>query len=87
MARIRKIVRGTQSIQPHSTEVDCYYDVVHARDGTTLLHLTTFGSDQRASKPKSSQSIQIDGKIARELVKLLVTTFPRSLPPTSQIEG
>jgi len=84
MARIREIIRGTQSIRPHTTEVDCYYDVVHASDGTTLLHLTTFGSDKRQSKPKSSQSIQIDGKIARQLVDLLVTTFPRSVPRSVQ---
>jgi hypothetical protein len=77
MARIRKIVRGNQSIRPHATEVDCYYSVVPASDGATLLHLTTFGSDYRMSKPKSSQSIQIDEMIARQLVELLLTTFPR----------
>jgi hypothetical protein len=88
MARIRKLEQGTQSIRPHSTEVDCFYNVVQADDGTKLLHLTTFGSDDRASKAKSSQSIQIDGTIARQLVAILADTFPRSLPrtPKSDVE-
>jgi hypothetical protein len=76
MARIRSIARGTQSIRPHETEVDCFYHVVSAPDGSQLLHLTTFGSDYRQTKPKSSQSIQIDQEIARQLVGILVTTFP-----------
>jgi hypothetical protein len=80
MARVRKMEHGTQSIRPHKTEVDCFYNVVKSDDGTKLLHLSTFGSDDRASKPKSSQSIQIDGQIARQLVAILLETFPRSLP-------
>jgi hypothetical protein len=84
MARIRRIVRGIQLIRPHLTEVDCYYDVISAGDGVTLLHLTTFGSDHRRSKPKSSQSIQIDEVIARQLVELLLTTFPHLRSSSSE---
>ena len=76
MARIRSLERGTQSIRTHDTQVDCYYGVVNGSDGARLLHLSTFGSDHRQSKPKSSQSIQIDETIARHLVDLLVETFP-----------
>lgn len=76
MARIRSITKGHQSIRPHGTEVDCYYNVVHAKDGSPLLHLTTFGSDGRKTKPKSSQSIQIDESTAAELVDILLRTFP-----------
>lgn len=77
MARIRSITRGTQSIRQHDTEVDCFYNFVDKDDGTRLLHLTTFGSDYRLSKPKSSQSIQIDEAIARKLLDLLLEAFPR----------
>jgi 5-methylcytosine-specific restriction protein B len=77
MARIRSITRGTQSVRPHDTEVDCFYNVVYADDETPLLHLTTFGSDYRKSKPKSSQSIQIDESTARQLIDLMQATFPR----------
>ena len=77
MARIRSISHGTQSIRPHESEVDCFYNVLHQPDGIPLLHLSTFGSDNRQSKPKSSQSIQIDEHIARELMAILEKTFPR----------
>lgn len=77
MARVRSLAKGTQAIRPHESVVDCFYDVVYQVDGTALLHLSTFGSDLRQSKPKSSQSIQIDEGIARELVALLEATFPR----------
>lgn len=76
MARIRSLAPGTQSIRPHETEVDCFYRVLETAGGERLLHLTTFGSDQRKSKPKSSQSIQIDKATAERLVKLLRETFP-----------
>jgi hypothetical protein len=70
----------TQSIRPHDTNVDCFYNVVKADNGAHLLHLTTFGSDHRQSKPKSSQSIQIDEAIAEQLVNLLLDTFPSIRP-------
>jgi hypothetical protein len=78
MARVRSLAQGIQAIRPHESEVDCFYNVIDQPDGTRLLHLSTFGSDHRQSKPKSSQSIQIDEDIARELVSLLERTFPRA---------
>lgn len=76
MARVRSIQPGKQKIQPHSTEVDCHFAVVGDEDGSPLLHLTTFGSDHRKSSPKSSQSIQLNADMARELVKVIEDTFP-----------
>lgn len=76
MARVRSLTRGTQTIRAHESEVDCFYNVIDQAGGARLLHLSTFGSDLRQSKPKSSQSIQIDEEIARELISLLETTFP-----------
>lgn len=87
MARVRKLERGTQAVRPHSSEVDCYFQVVADVDGRPLLHLSTFGSDHRASAPKSSQSIQIDEEMARQLVALLVETFPRARPGAPRGEG
>ncbi len=78
MARVRSLAQGTQAIRPHESQVDCFYNVLNNPDGTRLLHLTTFGSDYRHSKPKSSQSIQVDEDIARELITLLEETFPRA---------
>ena len=78
MARVRSLAQGNQAIRAHESEVDCFYNVINQSDGTRLLHLSTFGSDHRQSKPKSSQSIQIDEDIAQELISLLVTTFPHA---------
>ena len=59
----------------HATEVDMFYQVIARGDGKRYLHLTTFGSEQRASAPKSSQSMQLDAAMAEELVTLLIDTF------------
>lgn len=76
MARIRQVLRGSQDVRPHPTEVDCFYQVVSAPDGARLVHLSTFGSAERQSEPKSSQSLQLDESAARELVQVLLESFP-----------
>lgn len=76
MARIRGFERGTQDVRPHVSEVDCYYQVLPDSDGGTLLHLSTFGSEHRQSKPKSSQVLQLDQQSAEELMKILRSAFP-----------
>ena len=75
MARIRSFATSDQRIKAHPTEVDCEYAVLG--DGPTrLVHLTTFGSDDRKSDRKSSQSLQLDLACARELVEILQRAFP-----------
>lgn len=75
MARIRRIEKGTQSVSVHPSEVDCFYQVVRGEGGETYLHLSTFGSDDRQSKPKSSQSLQLSQSVADELVAVIRATF------------
>lgn len=75
VARIRSLSEGKQNIHPHASEVDCYYSVIDDSK-EMILHLSTFGSDGRKTEPKSSQSIQIDEQIARQLISLLQRTFP-----------
>lgn len=75
MARIRSLSEGVQSVRLHPTEVDSSYQVLFS-EGETYLHLSTFGSDARASAPKSSQSIQLDSKMAARLMEILQDTFP-----------
>ncbi|SDQ78534.1 5-methylcytosine-specific restriction enzyme B [Tsukamurella pulmonis] len=75
MAQVRSISAGTQSVRRHPTEVDCFYTVVADSEGK-VLHLSTFGSDQRASPGKSSQSIQFNEAIASELLEVILQTFP-----------
>lgn len=76
MARVRSIHAGTQNVRAHPSEVDCYFQAITSETGEKLLHLTTFGSDGRASSPKSSQSLQIDRSRARQLLEVLRDTFP-----------
>ena len=75
MARVRSISPSDQRVNAHPTEVDCEYTVV-AEGGQRLLHLSTFGSDNRASSRKSSQSLQFDVDRARELIQIIDKAFP-----------
>ncbi|MEU8899476.1 AAA family ATPase [Nocardia sp. NPDC048505] len=77
MARIREIVPSTQNVRAHKLEdaVSCQYKIIDDPDGNTLVHLSTFGSDQRQSSPKSSQSIQLNRQNAAELIAILSDTF------------
>lgn len=75
MAAIRRFIPGSQQVRPHPTEVDCYFQVLAGLD--TRVHLSTFGSADRVSQPKSSQSIQLDEARARELIRILEEAFPR----------
>ncbi|MBB5911720.1 5-methylcytosine-specific restriction protein B [Nocardia transvalensis] len=78
MARILRIVPSSQTrIRPHKLDqgVTCEYKVLETDDGETLVHLSTFGSNQRESDPKSSQSMQFDREHAAELIELLTKAF------------
>lgn len=75
MAIIRSFDPGHQSVRIHGTEVDCCYQRVTADNGSVYLHLTTFGSDDRAVPGKSSQSFQLNASSARALVEIIEATF------------
>ncbi|MEU4419027.1 hypothetical protein AB0F81_00225 [Actinoplanes sp. NPDC024001] len=59
----------------HKTEVECGWQVL-SHGGETYLQLSTYGSDQRKSEKKVSQTIQIDRARAKELVEILEQAFP-----------
>lgn len=75
MARVRSIQPMSLNARRHPTEVDCGYQVFES-EGGRMLQLSTFGSDQRKSDPKVSQTLQLDRQGAAALVKLLNDTFP-----------
>ncbi|WP_280408765.1 McrB family protein [Nocardia brasiliensis] len=77
MARIREVVRGTQKIRPHKVEdeVSCQYQIIEDTDGRPLVHLSTFGSNQRESQPKSSQSLQLTLENASDLMDVFRDAF------------
>lgn len=75
MARIRSLSRASGSGKIHPTETDAEWSIVIGANGSRLLQIATFGSDQRASKPKVSQTIQIDSALAGVLRTALDGTF------------
>ena len=76
MARVRRFGPSHQRVKVHPTEVDCEHVVID--DGSQrLLHLSTFGSDDRASERKSSQSLQLDVEAARQLLEIIEGAFPQ----------
>ncbi|WIB69585.1 hypothetical protein [Curtobacterium sp. MCBD17_026] len=82
MALIRSVQAGRQTVKPHGTQVDCFAQQLTAADGTLLVHLSTFGSDHRASPAKSSQSMQFDRERAADLIEQFVTVFGDTVLPS-----
>jgi hypothetical protein len=74
VAVIREFFQSKGPAREHPTEVECGWQVVV--DSRRLLQLSTYGSDQRAREKKVSQTLQLDEARARELLEILVTTFP-----------
>lgn len=79
MARIATVEVGDQDIRPHKTKVACYVQTVLIEGGPPLVHITTFGSADRESPPKSSQSMQFDRETASELIDYFVKAFGPSV--------
>ncbi|WP_406311733.1 hypothetical protein OHA77_23875 [Streptosporangium sp. NBC_01639] len=75
MAMVREFFRATINTGQHSTEVDCGYQLIITKDGN-LLQLNTYGSDNRQSKKKTSQTLQLDQEHAAELLKIITDAFP-----------
>lgn len=75
MARVRELFQDQRSGRIHPTEVECGWQVVRGVGGTKLLQLSTYGSDDRESEKKVSQTIQVDIQVAKQLVEVLQRTF------------
>lgn len=78
MAIIRSLEQGHSAVRLNRTEVDCTYQVFDDGNYGRVLHLATYGSDDRASQPKVSQVIQLDERQGRKLIKILQDLFPES---------
>jgi hypothetical protein len=68
---------GTQNIGIHPSEVDCTVQAVRTDEGATLMQLSSFGSDTRASRPKVSQTLQFDREMAHILRDHIDKLFPQ----------
>ncbi|TDC68222.1 hypothetical protein E1200_12315 [Actinomadura sp. GC306] len=75
MARIREFFETNNSARPHPTEVECGYQKITTSTGV-LLQLSTYGSDNRESEKKVSQTLQLDRAGAEQLLRIIRRTFP-----------
>lgn len=81
MARIRSLTPRRTEGRPGYTTTDATWSRVRSPEGELLIQVTTYGSDSRASEPKSSQVIDIDASIAANLVDLLIREFDLRFSP------
>lgn len=75
MALIVSFEKVESDVQRRHGEVNCgwrYFD----DDGSRLLQLDTYGSSERQSIGKQSQTIQLDEEGARQLLGILLEAFP-----------
>lgn len=81
MAIITKLVPGHQSVHAHPTTVEGYVQIIQDDDGRPLVHVSTWGSDNRQTVKKQSQVIQFDETSAAELVRYFVMAFGDRILP------
>lgn len=77
MARIGRMFWNLTQGTPHPSEVEAELREVRTDGGEKLLQLSTFGSVDRQSRPKVSQTIQLDKEHAIELRCAIDKLFPR----------
>jgi len=75
MAKVRDFFEDKKGSGSHPTVVDCGYQTVHTSEGV-FLQLSTYGSDQRQTQKKTSQTLQFDRAHAEQLLRLIISTFP-----------
>jgi hypothetical protein len=75
MARIASFAPVVKERIGRHTDVSCGFAVT-SYDGQPALLIETYGSSQRQSAPKTSQSLLLDERAARELARLIRRVFP-----------
>lgn len=75
MALIREFIPLNGQGSVHRSETDAGWAKVLNGD-ETLLYIGTYGSEERKSKPKTSQVIQLDRARAADLLKIIEEVFP-----------
>jgi hypothetical protein len=76
MALIRSFVEKPHTTISWRSEVECGFTIGHRGDAR-ILHLETYGSGSRQIPGKVSQSLELDEKGARELIRIMRRAFPR----------
>jgi len=78
MAIISEFFQDPSSSKRHPTTVQCGWKIIFDDSGK-LLQLSTYGSDERISRPKVSQTIQLNRDAARALLQIISQAFPDEL--------
>ena len=78
MAIVADLIPGHRNSQPHPTSVECEFQSVDAGDGKRFFQLASFGSPERQSERKVSQTLQFSEAMARSLVIAIRETFPEA---------
>lgn len=74
MAIVTEFFVDTSISKAHPTTVECGWQVVRDSE-RTLLQLSTYGSVDRESHKKVSQTLQLDEHAAIELMRILRAAF------------
>jgi hypothetical protein len=75
MAVIGSFFESREGRGLHRTVVECGWQTLR-HNGETILQLSTYGSDERQSEKKVSQTIQLDRARAEELMNIVRQAFP-----------
>ncbi len=75
MAIITNLIQGHQNVQAHPTSVEGYVQILADEAGKPLVHVSTWGSENRTTPRKQSQVIQFNADSAAELVKYFAKAF------------
>ena len=81
MAVIQSLTRSSQDLSRHKTDVDATFQSVMGEHGDVLFHLATYGSKDRASVPKVSQTVQLDLNMASALIASTIEVFGEEVIP------
>lgn len=75
MALIRSMTLKQGEGRIHPTQVDAHIRVFGGADGSEIIQIDTFGSDDRQIAVKISQTIQLNRTAAEQLFEVLRKTY------------
>lgn len=77
MAYVSSLLPGVRKASRHPSSVKAEFQYLQDAEGAWLFQIATFGSEDRKSGQKVSQTLQFDEERAFELVNALRAVFPR----------
>jgi hypothetical protein len=75
VAIIREMKLRVLEKESKHTDTECTYSIVHGPDGTKLLQIDTYGSENRRIPGKVSQSIRFTPEALKQLTEIIRNHF------------